>query len=110
MATQSLWRHGASRRVWSGCTISAVGDQITGLAVPWLVLRLTHSPGQLEIVLGLRNLPFLLFALSSNASRRYLAGQSRRRLNSHEGWPTAVHWPEQRSQRLSRSPITHRSN
>jgi hypothetical protein len=43
-------------RVWAGATISGVGDQITGLALPWLVLRLTHSPGQLGIVLGLLDL------------------------------------------------------
>jgi MFS family permease len=63
MATQSLWRHGAFMRVWAGSTISGVGDQITGLALPWLVLLLTHSPVQLGIVVGLQNLPFLLFTL-----------------------------------------------
>lgn len=57
MATQSLWRHGAFMRVWSGSTISGVGDQITGLALPWLVLRLTHSPGELGIFLCLRTCP-----------------------------------------------------
>jgi len=63
MATQSLWRHGAFMRVWAGSTISGVGDQITGLALPWPVLLLTHSPVQLGIVVGLQNLPFLLFTL-----------------------------------------------
>jgi MFS family permease len=63
MATPSLWRHGAFMRVWAGSTISGVGDQITGLALPWLVLLLTHSPVQLGIVVGLQNLPFLLFTL-----------------------------------------------
>ncbi len=62
-ASQSLWRHGAFMRVWAGSTISGVGDQITGLALPWLVLQLTHSPVQLGIVVGLQNLPFLLFTL-----------------------------------------------
>ena len=61
--SQSLWRHGAFMRVWAGSTISGVGDQITGLALPWLVLLLTHSPVQLGIVVGLQNLPFLLFTL-----------------------------------------------
>jgi len=40
--SQSLWRHGAFMRVWAGSTISGVGDQITGLALPRLVLQLTH--------------------------------------------------------------------
>jgi MFS family permease len=61
--TQSLWRRGPFMRVWAGSTISQVGDQITSLALPWLVLQLTHSPAQLGIVVGLQNLPFLLFTL-----------------------------------------------
>ncbi len=64
MASPSLWRHGAFIRAWSGSTISAVGDPIAFRALPWLVLRLTHSPAYLGIVLGLRNLPFVLFTLS----------------------------------------------
>lgn len=60
---QTLWRHGPFMRVWTGSSISAVGDQITYLALPWLVLQLTHSPAQLGIVVGLENLPFLLFTL-----------------------------------------------
>jgi MFS family permease len=63
VGTKSLWRHGAFMRVWAGSTISQVGDQITVLALPWLVLQLTHSPVQLGIVVGLENLPFLLFTL-----------------------------------------------
>jgi len=62
-ASLSLWRHGPFMRVWTGSTISQVGDQITGLALPWLVLLLTRSPAQLGIVAALQNLPFLLFTL-----------------------------------------------
>jgi MFS family permease len=50
-------------RVWAGSIISGTGDEITLLALPWLVLQLTHSPFQLGIVAGLQNLPFLFFAL-----------------------------------------------
>lgn len=50
-------------RVWTGSTISGIGDEITLLALPWLVLQLTHSPFQLGIVAGLQHLPFLLFTL-----------------------------------------------
>lgn len=50
-------------RVWTGSVISSTGDEITLLALPWLVLQLTHSPFQLGLVAGLRNLPFLLFTL-----------------------------------------------
>jgi MFS family permease len=50
-------------RVWTGSLISGTGDEITLLALPWLVLQITHSPFQLGIVAALQNLPFLLFTL-----------------------------------------------
>jgi MFS family permease len=50
-------------RVWTGTVVSSTGDEITLLALPWLVLQMTHSPFQLGIVAALRNLPFLLFTL-----------------------------------------------
>jgi MFS family permease len=50
-------------RVWTGSVVSSTGDEITGLALPWLVLQLTHSPFQLGLVAALQNLPFLLFTL-----------------------------------------------
>lgn len=50
-------------RVWTGSFISGTGDEITLLALPWLVLQITHSPFQLGIVAALQNLPFLLFTL-----------------------------------------------
>lgn len=79
-AAQSLWRHGAFMRVWAGSTISQVGDQITSLALPWLVLQLTHSPARLGIVVGLQNLPFLLFTLIASvyAADRDVRCRSRR--------------------------------
>ena len=50
-------------RVWAGSIISGTGDEITLLALPWLVLQLTRSPFQLGIVVALQHLPFLLFTL-----------------------------------------------
>jgi MFS family permease len=50
-------------RVWTGSFISGTGDEITLLALPWLVLQITHSPFQLGIVAALQNLPFLLLTL-----------------------------------------------
>jgi MFS family permease len=50
-------------RVWTGTVVSSTGDEITMLALPWLVLQLTGSPFQLGIVAALQNLPFLLFTL-----------------------------------------------
>ncbi len=40
-----------------------MGSQVTYLALPWLVLQLTHSPFQLGVVGALEFLPFLLFGL-----------------------------------------------
>lgn len=59
----SLFRHRTFMRVWTGSFISGTGDEITLLALPWLVLQLTHSPFQLGLVAGLQSLPFLLFTL-----------------------------------------------
>ena len=50
-------------RVWAGSTVSLVGDQVTLLALPWLVFQITRSPLQLGIVTALQGLPFLLFTL-----------------------------------------------
>jgi len=38
-----------------------VGNEVTSLALPWLVLQLTHSPFQLGLVAALDMVPFLLF-------------------------------------------------
>ena len=40
-----------------------MGSQVTYLALPWLVLQLTHSPFQLGIVGALEFVPFMLFGL-----------------------------------------------
>jgi MFS family permease len=59
----SLWRNGPFLRLWSSSTISVLGDQVTFLALPWLVLQITHSPLQLGIVAALDMLPYTLFTL-----------------------------------------------
>ena len=50
-------------RFWGGSSISTLGNQVTVIALPWLVLQLTNSPFQLGIVAALEFLPFLLFGL-----------------------------------------------
>ena len=50
-------------RFWGGSSISTLGNQVTVIALPWLVLQLTNSPFQLGIVGALEFLPFLLFGL-----------------------------------------------
>lgn len=45
------------RLLWSGQGISHLGDQFHLVALPWLVLTLTHDPLQLGIVLALAGVP-----------------------------------------------------
>jgi predicted MFS family arabinose efflux permease len=45
------------RLLWSGQAISHFGDQFHLIALPWLVLTLTHDPLQLGIVLALAGIP-----------------------------------------------------
>ena len=45
------------RLLWGGQAVSFVGDQFHLIALPWLVLTLTHDPVQLGIVLALAGIP-----------------------------------------------------
>ena len=45
------------RLLWSGQGISHLGDQFHMIALPWLVLTITHDPLQLGIVLALAGIP-----------------------------------------------------
>ena len=58
-----MLREGAFLRFWGGSSISTLGNQVTVLALPWLVLQLTNSPFQLGVVGALEFVPFLLFGL-----------------------------------------------
>ncbi len=59
-----LWRHPDFLRLWSGQTISQVGSQISGLALPLAaILVLDASAFQVASLATVEFLPFLLFAL-----------------------------------------------
>ena len=45
------------RLLWIGQGISHLGDQFHLIALPWLVLSLTHDPFQLGLVLALAGIP-----------------------------------------------------
>ena len=45
------------RLLWIGQGISHLGDQFHLIALPWLVLTLTHDPFQLGLVLALAGIP-----------------------------------------------------
>lgn len=55
------------RLLFGGSTISAIGDQFTLLALPWLVLKLTGDPAALGLVLAAMALPRAAFMLIGGA-------------------------------------------
>jgi len=55
------------RLLFGGSTISAIGDQFTLVALPWLVLKLTGSPAALGLVLATMALPRAAFMLIGGA-------------------------------------------
>jgi len=63
----SLWRNADYLRLWSGQVASAIGSQVSGLALPLLILALTHSPAKAGLLAALRGLPYLLLCLPAGA-------------------------------------------
>ncbi len=60
----SLWHHHDFLKLWSGETVSLLGDQFTALAFPLVaVVILGASSAQMGILQALTTLPFLLFGL-----------------------------------------------
>lgn len=55
------------RLLFTGSSISAIGDQFTLVALPWLVLQLTGDPAQLGLVLAVMALPRAVFMLIGGA-------------------------------------------
>ncbi|MGH8282705.1 MAG: hypothetical protein ACRESE_02535 [Gammaproteobacteria bacterium] len=49
--------------LFGGSSVSALGDQFTLVALPWLVLKLTGDPAALGIVLAVMALPRAAFML-----------------------------------------------
>jgi len=43
---RTLWRNGDFLLLWSGQAVSTLGSAVSALALPLLVLALTHSPAQ----------------------------------------------------------------
>jgi MFS family permease len=58
-----LWRNRDYLLLWSGQALSSVGDAMEYIALPLLVLMLTHSVAQAGITATLQTLPFPLLSL-----------------------------------------------
>jgi MFS family permease len=62
--SRSLWRHRDFLKLWSGETVSLLGDQFTSLAFPLAaVLILNATSAEMGALTALSTLPFLLFGL-----------------------------------------------
>ena len=62
-----LWRNTNFLLLWSGQTVSTLGTSISSLALPLLVLALTHSPALAGLLGAARQLPYLLVSLPAGA-------------------------------------------
>ncbi|HEV3312737.1 MAG TPA: MFS transporter [Chloroflexota bacterium] len=59
----SLWRNRDYLILWSGQAVSALGSGVSEIALPLLVLAITHSPIQAGIVAALGGLPYPLLGI-----------------------------------------------
>ena len=62
-----LWRNANFRWLAGGGVVSMLGDQFTLIALPWLVLKLTHDPLALGGVLAAMNAPRAVLMLVGGA-------------------------------------------
>src|SRR3989454_4753142 len=63
-STPSLWRHRDFLLLWSGQSVSRIGDQFTRLPVPYMAAYvLAASPGEVGLLGAAGTVPFLLFGL-----------------------------------------------
>src|SRR5258708_12878612 len=61
--SQPLWRNRDFTILWSGQVVSTLGSSISQIALPLLVLALTHSPAQAGLLGALQFGPSLLLSL-----------------------------------------------
>lgn len=64
---RSLWHNGNFLLLWSGQAVSTLGTSISTLALPLLLLALTHSPALAGFFFATRQLPYLIFSLPAGA-------------------------------------------
>lgn len=56
------------RLLWGGSILSFVGGQLTMVAFPWLVLKLTHDPLVMGTVIAVSSIPRALFMILGGAA------------------------------------------
>lgn len=63
----TLWRQRDFLLLWSGQALSLLGTSVSTLALPLLVLALTHSPAQAGFLAAAQTVPYLLFSFPAGA-------------------------------------------
>ena len=58
----SLYRIRDYWLLWLGQTVSSVGTQVSGLALPLLILAITHSPARAGLLAAVRGVPYILLS------------------------------------------------
>lgn len=66
-ALPPLWRNRDYMLLWSGQLVSTLGDSISGVALPLLVLALTNSPSAAGFIAALGSIPYVVFSLPAGA-------------------------------------------
>ncbi len=54
-------------RLWGGQAVSSIGGQVSSLALPLLILALTHSPARAGLLAAARGVPYFLLVLPAGA-------------------------------------------
>lgn len=66
-SAKSLWKNRNFLLLWSGQFVSWVGTEISGIALPLLVLVLTSSPAQAGFIAGIRGVVYVVWAIPAGA-------------------------------------------
>ena len=65
--TVALWRNRDYWLLAGGQAVSSVGTQVSELALPLLILALTHSPAQAGFLAAARGIPYVVLSLPAGA-------------------------------------------
>jgi MFS family permease len=77
VSRNGLWHTRDYLLLWSGQGVSTFGSRVSGVALPLLVLALTHSPAQAGFVAAVSAVPYLVLSLLAGVlvdrwNRKYL--------------------------------------
>jgi predicted MFS family arabinose efflux permease len=65
--TNSVWKQKNFMLLWSGQLVSWMGTEVSGIALPLVVLALTGSPAKAGMVAAIRGLTYVIWSLPAGA-------------------------------------------